>query len=234
MMDSNTKSLLLAGAALTGLLGVTETVEAQDLGIGGGVTLGTPIGTADLPGPLVGVEVAYWLDDNLALDFYGNIGVMVPDGGDARFDLGIAAGILYAIAQGDDTKLELGVRAGVIGVINSTFIPGANDEDADLFLDVLLRVEHWFDNYFAMNAQVGASFRGDPDANPGFGMYIGAQAGIGLMYYFDGNARPGDGAPSAPEPEPVRTTTSTVPASPPPSSGGSEPLPDPESGSAGW
>ncbi len=231
-MSSFKQSALVLGAMTAGLLGASPVAEAQDFGIGGGVTLAAPIGTADLPGPLVGLEAVYWLDDNLALDFYANLGVLVPDGGDTRFDLGIAAGILYALAQGDDTKLELGARFGVLGTINATLIPGADDEDADLFLDVLLRVEHWFDSHFAINGQVGVNFRGDPDANPGFAMYVGAQGGLGLMYYFDGNARPGDGSPPEPEPAPApryepAPAPAPAPASDPP------PAADPE-GSAGW
>jgi hypothetical protein len=176
-MDSKKQRLAFAGAVAVGILGGAQHAAAQDFGIGGGVTLGTPIAFAPnpLPGPLVGLEAVYWFDDDIALDFIGNIGVAVPDAADARFDLGLGAGILYALAQGDDTKLELSARAGVIAVINSTFIPGADDEDADLFLDVGLRVEHWFDSHFAMNAQVGVNFRGDPDGNPGFGMFIGAR-----------------------------------------------------------
>lgn len=239
-------SHLMAGALALGAL-TAAPAQAQDFGIGAGATLGGGIGavggfTLPLPGPLVGIEASYWLDDAFALDFYGSIGVMIPDAADARFDLALGAGILYAIAQGDDTKLELGARLGVIAVINQTFgLPaGTNDEDADLFADVLLRVEHWFDGHFAINGQVGVNFRGDPDGNPGFGMLIGANAGLGMMYYFDGNARPGEGGA---ESAPIVSSggnggggggggTSSPP--PPSSSGGSEPPPDPESGAAGW
>jgi hypothetical protein len=233
-MDS--KHILPAAAlALSGL--VAAPAEAQDFGIGTGLTLGGNVGSLGgaagglpLPGPLVGLEGAYWLNDALALDFYTNLGVIVPDGGDARFDMALAVGILYALAQGDSTKLELGVRAGVIGIINATTAPGADDEDADLFLDVLLRVEHWFDNHFALNGQVGINFRGDPDGNPGFSMLLGAQAGLGVMYYFDGNARPGSGtaAPAAPS---RRSGGSGGRSS---DAGSEEPPPDPESGAAGW
>lgn len=235
-MDSKNKNLAVAGATLLGLIGAADVAQAQDFGIGGGVTLASPIGVAPLPGPLAGLEAVYWFDDNLALDIIGNLGVIVPDGADARFDLGLGAGILYAVAQGDDTKLELGARAGVIAVINSQFgvPPGVEDEDADLFLDVLLRVEHWFDSHFAMNAQVGVNFRGDPDGNPGFGMFVGAQVGINAMYYIDGNARPGDGE-TAPEPEPVRETyTPPPPARAPDPPPPAEEPPNPESGAAGW
>lgn len=239
-------SHLMAGALALGAL-TAAPAQAQDFGLGTGLTLNGNVGTLGaaagalpLPGPLVGIEATYWLDDAFALDFYANLGVLVPDGGDARFDMAIAAGILYALMQGDDTKLELGARAGVIGVINSTLAPGADDEDADLFLDILLRVEHWFDSHFTINGQVGISFRGDPDGNPGFSMLIGAQAGLGMMYYFDGNARPGEGGA---ESAPVVSSGGGGgggggggASSPPPasSSGGSEPPPDPESGAAGW
>ena len=233
-MDS--KHILPAAAlALSGL--AAAPAEAQDFGIGTGLTLGGNVGSLGgaagalpLPGPLVGLEAAYWLDDALALDFYANLGVIVPDGGDARFDMAFAAGILYALTQGDDTKLELGLRAGIIGVINSTTAPGADDEDADLFLDVLLRVEHWFDSHFALNGQVGVNFRGDPDGNPGFSMLLGAQAGLGVMYYFDGTARPGSGsAAPASAPPPARRSGGRSS-----DSGSDEPPPDPESGAAGW
>lgn len=116
-----------------------------------------------------------------------------------------------------------------MGTINAAFGVG-DDEDVDLFLDVLLRVEHWFDDHFAIHGQVGLNFRGDPNANPGFGMYLGAQGGLGLMYYFDGNARPGEGGASAPEPEPARSEPAPSAAAPLPS----EPPPADPEGSAGW
>lgn len=243
------KHILLAAALALGAL-TTAPAQAQDFGLGTSITLNgtvastTPGPGTSLPGPLVGIEGTYWLDDALALDFYANLGVMVPDGGDARFDMAIAFGILYALMQGDDTKLELGARAGVIGVINSSMVPGADDEDADLFLDVLLRVEHWFDDHFTINGQVGINFRGDPDSNPGFSMLLGAQAGLGLMYYFDGNARPGDGTSEPPPPSGGGGTWtggssgggggSGTTSGGTTSGGGEEPPPDPESGAAGW
>lgn len=220
-MDSWKQSALVLSAITVGLLGASPVAEAQDFGLGTGITFGSAIN-----GPLVGLEGTYWLDDSLAIDFYGNFGLTVPDIGDATFNLGLAAGILYAIAQGDDTKFELGARAGILANI-------AAANDADLFLDVLFRIEHWFDNHFAINGQVGITFMGDPDANgaDGFAMRFGAQAGLGMMYYFDGNARPGDGG--APEPEPAPARYEPPPPAPAPAPAEPPPAADPE-GSAGW
>ena len=221
-MDSKTQSALILGAIMVGLLGASPVAEAQDFGLGTGITFGSTIN-----GPLVGLEGTYWLDDNLAIDIYGNFGLAVPDNGDATFNLGLAAGNLYAIAQGDDTKFELGARAGVLANISA-------ENDADLFLDVLFRIEHWFDDHFTINGQVGVTFMGDPDADAGetgFAMRFGAQAGLGMMYYFDGNARPGDGSEPEPEPAPARYEAPR----PAPAPAAAEPAPaaDPE-GSVGW
>jgi hypothetical protein len=241
--------LILAGALALGIATPSQASAQVDFGIALGARLGSldlnTIGSGATGGSLAvgGLEGTIWFNDDVALDVGTYLGTVAVDGGDARFDIGLWAGVLYALMQADQTKFELGGRLGIHAAINSSGIPDANDDDAWIMGEVLFRIEHWFDNHFTIAGLVGLSIAGDPDDTLGFAAALGAQAGLTVTYYFGGTAAPGDGtvAPPAPAPAPAPYggggggggNAGGAPAGGG-DTGGGEPLPDPESGAAGW
>ena len=241
--------IILAGALALGAA-VPQQAAAQDLGIALGARLGSldlnnlpGLGGGAAPVALGGVEVTYWLNDDIALDFGGYMGSIAADGGQARFDLGLWGGVLLALAQADMTKFELGLRLGAAAVVNRTFADDFSDDDGYILGEVLFRIEHWFDNHFTIAGLVGLSVAGDPDDSVGFAMALGAQAGLTVTYYFDGTGAPGDGTPA-----PVTSGGggygggggggggggAGAGGGGADTGGGEAPPPDPESGAAGW
>lgn len=89
--------------------------------------------------------------------------------------------------------------------MNTTHMGGLQDDAVFIEGDVVLRVEHWFDDHFAINAQVGALVAVTPDPGPmavgvpaaaisfGVGNTAGLFGGAGFTYYFDGPAAGGGG-----------------------------------------
>lgn len=217
-MDRSISSLGLAAALAAGLFIATPgTALARDqsgLGIGANVSLGG----------LSGLALNIWVSPSIMLEamLSTNVGIARGDGHDATFSLGGSFGVFGVLAGGDMTNLMLGGRLAVLGLVNTTGA-GMQQDDAVLIEgDVVLRVEHWFDEHFAINAQVGVQVTVIPDPGPdavgvpgtafgfGAGNTSGLFGGAGFTYYFDGNAH---GA-----------TASSSPASPP-SSGSSDAAP---------
>jgi hypothetical protein len=222
-------SLGLAAALAAGLFAATPgTALARDqtgLGIGANVSLGG----------ISGLALNIWVSPSIMLEamLATSIGLARGDGHDVVFNLGGSFGVFGVLAGGDMTNLMLGGRLAVLGVINSTgnggMGPAAEDDFVIIEPDAVLRVEHWFDDHFAINAQVGVQFLIVPDPGPGavgapgtaFGFGVGATSGFfggaGFTYYFDSagpsasaSASSSGSASSAPPPPPPSSTSTTT------------------------
>lgn len=233
--------LVLAAVAAIALAAPSRAAAQVDFGVGLGARISSvdlnTVGSGATGGSLAtgGIEGTVWFNDMIALDFGTYLGVVAADGGDARFDLGLWAGVLVALLQFDQTKFELGARLGLAAAINTTFVPNADDDDALVNGEVLIRIEHWFDDHFTLSGLVGLAIAGDPDDAVGFSAALGAQAGLVVTCYTGGTAAPGDGSAS---PVPDEDDASPAPArtyAPAPAPAPADaPPPDPESGAAGW
>jgi hypothetical protein len=231
----NRRNTTLATVAVAMALAVPTTALARDqqgLGIGANLTLGSSISTQGVGG----IALNYWLSPDLMLEFMLGVGFALNDGpgpgeGDATFSLGGSVGFFGVLADGGDTNLMLGGRLGVNAIINQTGIPDADDNQAVVHIDVPLRVEHWFDDHFAINGQVGFALAIEPDTNNplrgGLGLTTGFFGGAGFIYYFEGSGA----APMAVAPPPPERHTAPPPPPPPATTTTTEP--DQESG-AGW
>ena len=213
-MNRTLSSLGLAAALTAGVFAATPGTalarEQSGIGIGANVTLGG----------LSGLALNIWVAPSIMLEamLTTSIGIDRGNGHDARFTLGGSFGVFGVLAGGDMTNLMLGGRVAVLGLVNTTGA-GMQQDDAVLIEgDVVLRVEHWFDEHFAINAQVGVQITAIPDPGPdavgvpgtaiGFGAGVGSGllGGAGFTYYFDGAAH---GA----------STPTSSSSGPPPSSG---------------
>lgn len=218
-MHRKLSSLGLAAALAAALFATAAPSRAyahdqQGLGIGANVTLGG----------ISGLSLNYWLASNMMLEFMvaTSMNFPRPDGTVVGFNLGGSVGFFGTLTGNDTTNLMLGGRFAVLANINTTNAPDVGDDAVTLELDVPLRVEHWFDSNFAINAQVGFALVITPDVN-GDPMHVpnsavgglggtGLFGGAGFTYYFDGGAQP---APRA------SSSSSSSPPPPPPSDSGS-------------
>jgi len=217
-MRRNLTSLALAAALAAALVSAAPNrAYAHDqsgLGIGANVTLGG----------ISGLNLNYWLASNMMLEFMVATSLNFPrqtDGSVVGFTLGGSVGFFGVLTGNDTTNLMLGGRFAVLAQINTTNVAEVGDDAVTLELDVPLRVEHWFDSNFAINAQVGFALALFPDVNcagghvmtsasGGLGVTSGLFGGAGFTYYFDG-AAPGHAPPAD-------TYASPPPSSSPPPS----------------
>ncbi len=229
----------LAGAALAAALlaspGTAFAHDAQGLGIGANLTLGSSIARTiatgaggGVPLNVGGIALDYWASPDMLLEFMLGVGFGLVDppgmaGGDSVFSLGGSVGFFGVLADGGQTNLMLGGRLGVVAVINYTGLPDADDNQAAVHIDIPIRVEHWVDDHFSINCQVGVALVIVPDTTVPFGGGIGATSGFfggaGFTYYLDGPVG-GSSSPPPRRPAPAPTPTTTE-------------EPDQESG-AGW
>jgi hypothetical protein len=221
-MQRKLSSLGLALALAAGLFAATPgTALARDqtgLGIGADVSLGG----------LSGLALNIWVSPSIMLEamLTTNLNLDRGMGHDAAFSIGGSFGVFGVLAGGDMTNLMLGGRLGVLGLVNTTNAGGLEDDAVLIEGDVVMRVEHWFDEHFAINAQVGVQLTVIPDPGPaavgvpatavalGIGATSGFVGGAGFTYYFDGAD---GGAPTASAPAYAPASSSA----PPPSSSGS-------------
>lgn len=185
-------ALVLALVAAATLAAAPSTALARDqrgLGIGANVTLGG----------LSGLALNIWVSNSIMLEamIVTSINMDRGAGHDARFDLGGSFGVFGVLASAEMTNLMLGGRIGVLGLVNSTGRANLEDDAVILEGDVALRVEHWFDDHFSINAQVGLQLTIVPDPGPmavgvpgtAVGTTIGQTSGLfggaGFTYYFD-------------------------------------------------
>jgi hypothetical protein len=232
-MQRKLTSLGLAVALAAGIFAATPgTALARDqtgLGLGANLSLGG----------ISGLALNIWVSPSVMLEAMvaTSIGMARGDGHDAAFNIGASFGVFGVLASGADTNFMLGGRVAVLGAVNSTTAGGAEDDWVVIEPDLVLRVEHWFDDHFAINAQAGVQFLIVPDPGPAavgapgtaFSMGIGATSGFfggaGFTYYFDASG--GGGASAATTttttyaaPPPSTTTTTTTTSAPPPSGDG--------------
>ncbi len=227
-MKRRITSSLAAAALAVALLASPGTALAREqtgLGVGANLTLGG----------ISGLAINYWVSPSIMLEFMVATGLNFPrnDGLAIGFNLGLSAGFFGVLASGDDTNLMLGGRLAMLGVFNTTNAPDTADDTLAVEIDVPLRVEHWFDDHFAINAQVGLALIFNADLSPaspgttaaaGVGATSGFFGGAGFTYYLDG------GRPTAAPPPPPREEHY---AAPPPPATTTTTEPDQESG-AGW
>lgn len=221
-MHRRLSSLVVASALAVGLSVWTPgTALARDqsgLGIGANVSLGG----------LSGLALNIWVSPAIMLEAMINTNLAMDrgDGHEAQFTLGASFGVFGVLAGGDMTNLSLGGRVAVLGLVNTTG-RGMQEDDAVIIEgDLVLRVEHWFDEHFAINAQAGVQISGIPDPGPdaigvpatavglGIGATSGFVGGAGFTYYFDGGAQPAPRASSS-------SSSSSSSSPPPPSDSGS-------------
>lgn len=190
-------SAALAGALFALTPGTALARDQEGLGIGANVSLGG----------ISGLTLNIWVAPSIMLEamVVTNISMDRGDGHDAAFTLGGSFGVFGTLAGGDQTNLALGGRVAVFGLVNTTHMGGLQDDAVFIEGDVVLRVEHWFDDHFAINAQVGALVAVTPDPGPmavgvpaaaisfGVGNTAGLFGGAGFTYYFDGPAAGGGG-----------------------------------------
>lgn len=242
MNRRTTGSLAAAALAAAALFATPATALAHDqegLGIGANLTLGSSIagatGGAGAALNVGGLAANYWLNPDFMMEFMLGIGFALvdqpgPGAGDSIFSLGGSVGFFGVLADGGQTNLMLGGRLGVVAVINYTGVPDADDNQAAVHIDIPLRVEHWLDDHFSINCQVGVALVVVPDTaiplRGGVGTISGFFGGAGFTYYLDG---PAGGAVAPPPPAERRAPPPAAPPpdAPPPTE------PDQESG-AGW
>lgn len=192
--------------------------DQQGLGIGANLTLLSPgrsgVDGVSFPLGVSGLALDIWLSPDLLLEFIAGFSFAVIDRGDAPFAIGGSGGIFAVLAEGADTNLMLGGRLGVVAFINYTGMPGRDDNQAGVTIDGVLRVQHWFDDHFAINCQVGLGLTILPDTRaPVVGQVTattGLFGGAGFTYYFDasGGERPrAPGGGARREQEPARSGT---------------------------
>jgi hypothetical protein len=132
----------------------------------------------------------------------------VPEGGDAIPGFSAAGGVFFTVADGESTNFQVGGRIGTIIVTQPAFDPMTGDRYlaswAAFTVDVMARIEHRFDDHFAMNFQVGIGMQAWPDDDdPGGQDFVfgfgnsGFVGGAGFRYWFDGL---GGGTVAEPEP----------------------------------
>jgi hypothetical protein len=214
-MHRKLSSLGLAAVLAAGLFiatpGTALAREQTGLGLGANLSLGG----------ISGLALNIWVSPAIMLEamIATNIGIQRGDGHDVQFTLGGSFGVFGVVAGGDMTNLMIGGRLAVLGYVNATGLGGRQDDAVIIEPDLILRVEHWFDDHFAINAQVGVQFVIVPDPGPdamavvpgtAFSMGVGATSGFfggaGFTYYFD------SAGPSAHHTETIEHTT-TAPAS---------------------
>lgn len=222
-MNRRITSSLAAAALAVALFASPGTAHAAreqtGLGVGANLTLGG----------ISGIALNYWVSPSIMLEFMVATGLNFPrsDAQAIGFNLGLSAGVFGVLAGGDQTNLMLGGRLAMLGQFNTTNIPDTNDDALAVEIDVPLRVEHWFDEHFAINAQVGVAIVINADLSPasppttasaGVGATTGFFGGAGFTYYLDGStgasttaAPPPEERHSAPPPPPATTTTTTEP-----------------------
>lgn len=185
---------IVAAAAILAPTGRAYAHDQTGGGIGANVTLGG----------ISGLSINYWLTPGMMLEFMlaTSMNFPRPDGTDVGFNLGGSVGFFGTLAGNDTTNLMLGGRFAVLAQINQTNIAMASDDAVTIELDVPIRVEHWFDPCFAINAQVGFAAVFTPDVNGGPGAThvpnsaaggiggSGLFGGAGFTYYFDGAGQP--------------------------------------------
>jgi hypothetical protein len=230
-MNRRTTSYLAAAALAAVLLASPRPALAREqsgLGVGANLTLGG----------ISGIALNYWVSPGIMLEFMVATSLNFPrnDGLAIGFNLGLSAGIFGVLAGSDQTNLALGGRIAMLGAFNPSNLPDTSDDQLAIELDVPLRVEHWFDDHFAINAQVGVAIviNADiSDAHPtttaaaGVGTTTGFFGGAGFTYYLDG---PVGGATAAPPPVMEERRAAPPPPAPTTTDTGE---PDQESG-AGW
>jgi hypothetical protein len=193
------------------------------LGVGANLTLGgfdipTGLGGTSLPFRVSGLALPFWVMDDLMLEFMAGVGFQIRDPGDAPFSIGGSVGVFGVLAQGDDTNFSLGGRVGVVALINFSGAAMADDNQAGVTLDGVIRVEHWFDDHFAINAQVGVGITILPDTGipvvANLTATTGFFGGAGFTYYLDasGRAAGGSGSPPPPPAAAAGSTTTAQPA----------------------
>jgi hypothetical protein len=237
MMDRKLSSLGIAAALAAGLfVAAPGTALARDqtgFGIGANLNLGTSFtpSAGTVPLSISGLAGSFWVSPDIMLEFMIGVGWALndppgPGGGDATFGLGGNFGVFGVLADGGDTNLMLGGRLGVIAVINYSGIPDADDNQAAVRIDIPLRVEHWFDEHFAINGQVGIAMVVTPDTAVPFTGNIGSTSGFfggaGFTYYLDGS---GNAPASASRPSSSSSSSSSSSAPPPAGSGSSDAAP---------
>ena len=209
-MHRKLSSLGLAAALAAGLFvatpGTALAREQTGLGLGANLSLGG----------ISGLALNIWVTPSIMLEamIATNIGIQRGDGHDVQFTLGGSFGVFGVVVGGDMTNLMIGGRLAVLGYVNATGRAMAQDDAVIIEPDLILRVEHWFDDHFAINAQVGVQFVIVPDPGPdagavvpgtAFSMGVGATSGFfggaGFTYYFD------SAGPSARRTETVEHTT---------------------------
>lgn len=228
-MQRKLTSFGLAAALAAGIFAATPgTALARSqtgLGIGANLSLGG----------ISGLALNIWVSDAVMLEamIATSIGMARGDGHDATFNLGGSFGVFGTLIGGDQTNLALGGRIAVLGLVNTTGLGMAEDDAVVIEPDLVLRAEHWFDDHFAINAQVGVQFLIVPDPGPdavgvpgtAFGLGVGATSGFfggaGFTFYFDSSGP--EGGAATPTYAPATTSSapppSTTSSAPPPSGG---------------
>lgn len=170
------------------VVGVSSAGWAKDagghFGIGGKASLGSTLGG------VAGVNGIYWLG-RLGIDSIVDFGVSAPDVGDAIWNVRLGGGVVFNIVEAPQTNLGLGGRV-LIGVGNEGItiagvpVGGGTETGVTIDFEAPLRVEHFFTDHFAINAEVGLQFRVRTN-EPGKGVAVGTETGLlggaGFLFY---------------------------------------------------
>lgn len=207
--------LVTTTVALAALVSAPRAARAYDVE---GVAIGADVAVAGPTGLALSVGLG-----RLELDFIVGFAMTLPE--DAVLVPGFsgAGGIFFTLTDATQTNLQIGGRIGTIAVTGG-------DPLSDwwaLTLEADLRVEHRFDEHFAINLQVGIGAQIWPDDNDPNGNDLvwglggtGLVGGAGFRYWFD--ALGGGGGSAQPQARPAPAPAPTgAPASE--SSGGQTP-----------
>ncbi|MCA9515998.1 MAG: hypothetical protein KC635_13725 [Myxococcales bacterium] len=159
--------LALAALITLGALAPAPAARAKDvnarLGLGGAIE-------SDFRDS--GLSFKYWLS-NVGFETIFSLGIHDGTDGDLDYDIGFGLRGLYNLSRTDSTNLFVGG-----GVLLHQVINGPGDRQV---IEVLLGMEHFFTDYFAISGHLGFRF-GLSDTSIDFAR--GAAWGGGFHFYF--------------------------------------------------
>ncbi len=159
-----------------------------NFGFGGKLTLGG----------VAGLDALYWFGDFAIEGVMGFRYFTNEDPFDDSFLLGVAFGGFYKVADSPDSHFAFGGRFDILAAENGGGTMTIDNDDVEFGIELLTRAEHYFDEHFALNFEVGIGMLFGDDVRFTLGE-TWLVAGAGFNYYF--------GGASTAAPAPATTTT---------------------------
>lgn len=134
--------VLVLGLVLFGGQAVAKDMKGK-FGVGGKASLGG----------VVGFDLIYWLGD-IGIETILDFDLYKPDGGNSQLKFSGSLGAIYNVAKSQNANFGIGLRVN-IGVSRLT---NPTKTLVQVNLEIPLRVEYFFSDYFAIHFEVGLTF----------------------------------------------------------------------------